>query len=64
MADSALFDLNLWYALMDLLPTIIYFMTAFFIMELVIDVLETLTNISKGRRIKKAKKRTGKEWVG
>lgn len=64
MADSALFDLNLWYALMDLLPTIIYFMTAFFILDLVIDVLETLTNISKGRKIKKTKKRTGKEWVG
>ena len=63
MVDTALFDLNLFHTLMDLLPTVIQFMTAFFIIDIIFDVLETLTNISKARKVKK-KKRTGKEFAG
>lgn len=63
MADAALFDLGLWYALMDLLPVVIEFMTAFFIIDLTLDVLDIMGNIAKRKKIKKAK-RKGDEFVG
>ena len=42
-----LFNLDLWDALMDLLPTVLLVMTSFFMIDLVIDMTKMVKKLTK-----------------
>lgn len=48
--SEQLFDLNLWTALMDLLPMVLTAMTAFFMIDLVIDMTKMVKKLTKRRK--------------
>jgi len=49
MSDQ-LFNLDLWDALMDLLPTVLMVMTSFFMIDLIIDITSKVNKLTKRRR--------------
>ena len=51
--SEQLFNLDLWTALMDLLPTVLILMTSFFMIDLVLDIFGLVRKIWAKSKIKR-----------